>query len=835
MANISKKELEATYAAEQAFIKENLNLLQQEYSSLNSIFDIKKRNAIQQEIIKNNEKLILDMQNASVEANQKGYTIHGNTINAINKQIRGLRETNKSIQDSVDKSNKRLNVLNKITGVLTMQNQVAIQMFKTLNEQDKIIRETIRNLGMSGIKAEQMRGSFESAAVEVAQLGGSLKDIQTVQQAFAEETGRARVMTHQMSVDIAEIGFGTALGVEQAARMAAQFEIMGVDVGKTKALTQIMVNNGEKYGINTGKALKNLEANFKKLNSYTFRTGVKGMMDMALYAEKMKVDMSKALDAAEIARGLEGAVDLAAKLQVMGGEFAKTDPFEMLFLSRNDPAKFAEKISDMTKNIVSFRKMADGTFEKFISPADRDRLKAVGESLGMNVQEMTEMALRSADLTKMAQELSGISLSKDQKEIIKGAAIFNSKRGLFEVQVGNQMKAISELTENDAKAFTTQQSLLKDRAKAAQDFETALNQTITSLRSLLLPILRGVNSVIETVRPVVEVATKWIGGLLDSNIGKSLLFAGGVLMAAGGVWKGVINGFKNSLIGSMIWGKGAAGVTTPTPPTATGSAARRTRLNRNVGLKSMRGGIGMGAASLGIGAGVGAASAGISLLATSIKDVDTEKLKQMNISLGILGGTMLGLGIAGAALAPALPAMLGFGGAVALIGAGVGVAAWGIGQMAKGLSTVIDSGKNAGDSLFKIAGGISAIGAATATGGLGMLLGSSGLIVTLGSIAAFSKPISVVGDAFQKISTVLSGRKEDFIAIQEAVKSISTMTIAKDSALAQLANSFNKPIKVEFADKNVAIATNITLEIDGEKFMRKVVNQKALVQIMKND
>lgn len=65
MSNISKKELEATYAAEQRAIKDNLELLKEEYSSLNSIFDIKKKTAIQEEILKNNEKLILEMQQAA--------------------------------------------------------------------------------------------------------------------------------------------------------------------------------------------------------------------------------------------------------------------------------------------------------------------------------------------------------------------------------------------------------------------------------------------------------------------------------------------------------------------------------------------------------------------------------------------------------------------------------------------------------------------------------------------------------------------------------------------------------------------------------------------------
>ena len=69
----------------------------------------------------------------------------------------------------------------------------------------------------------------------------------------------------------------------------------------------------------------------------------------------------------------------------MGGEFAKTDPFEILFLSRNDPAKMQEKLADMTKGLVSFRKMSDGTFEKLTKKEALSRqrtLEKLDRSLG---------------------------------------------------------------------------------------------------------------------------------------------------------------------------------------------------------------------------------------------------------------------------------------------------------------------------------------------------------------------------------------------------------------------------------------------------------------------
>ena len=69
-------------------------------------------------------------------------------------------------------------------------------------------------------------------------------------------------------------------------------------------------------------------------------------------------------------------------------------------------------------------KNSDGAFEKYISPADRDRMAAVEKSLGMQTGELTMQALRMVDIQKMRQNMLTSSLSKDDKEMIEGMAIF---------------------------------------------------------------------------------------------------------------------------------------------------------------------------------------------------------------------------------------------------------------------------------------------------------------------------------------------------------------------------------------------------------------------------
>ena len=830
MANKSNARL----ADELNYSKLNLQNLIDEKETLSGILNINDRIEKQNEIAAEKAKLINLLLSDKYRLIKEGKTILDAEVITLNNQIEKYRS-------EVNLHEKTLKLEKQHKELLDKKKVIYKQIFgfldaglKSLNTQDKIIRQTILNLGMSGQKADMMRKSFESAAADVAILGGNLADIQKIQEGFADETGRVRTMTAKMLTDVAEIGYGTGIGIENATKMAAQFEIMGIDAARTKNLSQMMVDNGEHFGISSKNALMKLITNFSRLNTFTFQGGSKSMANMAMYSEQMKVNMEATLNSAETARTLEGAIDLAAQLQIMGGEFSKSDPFELLYLSRNDPEKYAMKISEMTKSVVTFKKNGSGIFEKFISPADIDRLTQAGKALGFSKEQMVEMAQRSADMDAMGSQLMGSGLTTKQKELIKGAAIFNSSTGKFEVKLGEQAKAISELTQNDLSLYEKQQSSLKDRAIAAQDFDTAMTQMVEGLKATLLPILRGVNDVLSWIRTPFESLIKIIDGFTKKDIGYYLLRGAGILLAStvliGKLIMPLIGAFK----GAQVMGA-AKGKQPRVPKGQPGAGQFMSGKYAGQGMKNA--GIGAGVAALGIGAGIGLAAAGVSLLADSMAKLDDKKaliLKDIVSQLGwfVVGGAAISMAImafskAGAASAPA---MFGFALGLGAVGLGLATVGLGVASIALPIAAVIASIGYLVNSFANLGTGFG-----TAMSSITNLKIDPVAISSLQSIANVSGNFDVIGNAFQKIGSVLSGNKDDFIAIENAVRAISTMQVSKDSAISQLSNLFNKTLKVEFADKNLTIANNITLDIDGEKFVRKVITQKAIVQIMKDN
>jgi len=852
---MSPEEVRKTFEEYQKLNKE----LQKSRKSLINLGDYERARAITVEIIANNEKIVNQLKN-----NTKGLT------DEQLKQYNKLIDIQKELNNELDNEYKRRK---HIISSLKHSFDLLVSGYKYLQQQDKIIKNTILNLGMSGNKAELMRGSFERSAMFVARLGGNLEVIQTMMTGFADETGRSRALTSDMVKDITVIGKGTGLGIEQATKLSAQFEAIGINTKGALDYVQGVVDTSERMGVNTTKVLKNITDNFKKLQTFHFQQGVRGFREMAEYAEKFKVDISDALNSAEIARTLEGAIGMVANLQVMGGEFAKLDMFETLYFARNDPAKLQAKIGEMTKGIVTLRKNSEGTFEKFISPADRDRLAAAGKALGITTDKMTEMALRAFDIGKMSQELSGMGLTNEQKQLIEGAAFFNQQTGKFQVQLGEDMKNISELTIQQAKSFAQEQKLLKDRAKEAMTFDETFKATIEMLKAGLLPLLNNINK-----------ALLWISKYSDKLFeGKGIVIAATTLFAGAKLFflsskllnrafdnyisynklsfrnlaatnsGGLSSLFSKSVgIGDSLTpttGKGSSGLADMRRGIGAGAEAEGRGIGagaeakgrgigagaeaKGIGMKRLGTGAGIGAAALGIGGGVALAAVGISKLADSMSKLDEKQLsvlKGIAMTLAIsFPAAALGIAIAGAAGALAAPGLYALSVAALGIGAAVGIAAVGIGIMAKGIGEMIEKSKGAGDAMLSVGLGVKALSLAM----MGFTAGALGLGVfalTMKTIAKHADAVEKVGNAFGNIKAVMSGTKEDFEAVESAVKLISSVNTNKGSVFAELAALLKTPLKVEFEKNTIPIQTDVTLEVDGEKLMNKSFTNRIAVQ-----
>ena len=781
----------------------------------------RRKSALELEI--EERKLNLDLKYAEFKATQdineleeKAIEIQELEEELLIKQLDLLRKQgsiHNQIKRSLTNQLQQISGLNKGTASLS---STFSSIYSTLMSVDKSTRQTTLTLGIAGARSELLRTNFERTAGYAARLGGSVEDLEAITTGFADQTGRARVLSEETLKNIVAMGKGTGLGIQGATELASQYHLIGVDAQRASEHTLGILEASERMGVSASKVLSEINKNFSRLRTFTFIQGVKGFAKMATYAEKMRIDMGQALDSAEAARRLDNAIEMAAQLQVMGGEFAKTDPFELLFLARNDPAQYTKKINEMTKGVISFRKMADGTYEHFFSPADRDRLTRAAEVLGLQSNELIEQSRRMAEIQKIRQQIGGMGLSGDEVELIEGISKFNSETGKFVTHIDGTTHNLEKLTRTQLKSFALQAKNLEDRAKDAQTFDEALAATINELKTVFLPILRGINDVLQEVRPLAVWVTKKLSDLSDSwrntlgIFGKIIAYGmilgtvlkGGALLwkVVGGEW--VTNAIKRNIqlkkeiadrssaiklenqirmasarsevslrlrgaraeaqirSGAAVGGATSIPRTTSPLPTTSAPIPPSTPTKAPVagrGMGMLRGGLGIGGAAVGIGAGIGLAAVGISKLAEAMKELDprqAELLRDIAMTLSIsFAAAAIGIMAFGAAASVSWGPLLALGAAVALIGVGIGFATLGISKMAEAFSKL---------SVSQVVGlTVSFIGLSTALTILGigvMKLGfagkiaSGGLLIVAGAIALIGGGIALMGYGINKIS-----------------------------------------------------------------------------------
>lgn len=822
-------------------IREEMRRLDEiELNSIGRVFERKQKISLLEKKITDEidirNKMNNDYQKKLEEAQKKGVKIHANTMKAFRQkyeqQQRIITQNEKELRQLENKDKRIRSTMNFIKSAFKLD-LMSLPLMNSLMEFDKSVKETALNLGLSAQQADLLRTNFEGAYKISSRLGASAKEMGEAQQAFSFETGRSSILTSQMLEDVMRMSKGLGIGAGEAGNLAGQFELIGYNATATMNYIQNVVDMSERVGVNTNKIIKSLNTNFKKLQTYNFKHGVDGMTRLAILGEKYKINIESAMSSMDKARNLESVIDMAANLQVLGGQFAAmADPMAMLFEARNDPEAYAKRLSNMTKGMTALRRTSEGYSFELASPMARDMLDKAAHALGMSTEELTQQALRQRELTEMRKQMLGLGVNKTQKELIESLAKFDTKTGKFTIQVGSDIISLNRLSNNHLIALKKQQESLENRAKAAQTFDEVYQATINEFKTVLLPLLRGVNNTMEVMRKYI---IKPISNILGSGVGnplvKSLTGFAGAAMVLTSVLPRITRAFMSGIGQWGFGGKFRKGTGVDNRKKSFSAKGRGGSLG-GTSIKTIKGGLGAGAgvglAGIGVGAGVGIAAIGITSIADSLDKLDPEKveaLKSITWALTTLSGiaaiAAAGIMIFGKASLVASPGLFALGGGIALIGAGIGLATAGIGVMTMGLAQLIEKGAASKDSLLSVAGGIAAIQGALSLGIFGSL-GLPAFAGALGAIALSANKIEKVGDAFGKITTVLNGSSSDFDKINNLLKTIKDFDTKKISSLTGLGKMFDKPIQVEFSDKEVNLVTNITLEIDGKKFIEEL-------------
>ena len=350
--------------------------------------------------------------------------------------VSNLGESNSLLKDGLGSMKKITIESAKFVANLQAQYELAEQLAQES-------KKTAVNIGLSVGRSGEFTKNFNRAASELAKFGGTAADVGNIIERFSSQSGRARIISPDEIKNIYLLEKGLNVADESAAELLENMDLMGMNAAKANQEINEMVVSSQKLGLNASKVAKALADNFKTMQTYSFAGGVKGMTKMAEQAVKMRADIGTMLTMSEKFYEPEAAIEAVANLQMLGGDVAKAfgDPFEIMYLARNKPEELAERVQEMTENMLQFN---DETGEYELPAEARMQLKSVGDQLGINVDQMVEIARQSSKISDIKMNVSGNILDEDLREGVASLATMG-KDGNWKVDFEDAEYDISDI------------------------------------------------------------------------------------------------------------------------------------------------------------------------------------------------------------------------------------------------------------------------------------------------------------------------------------------------------------------------------------------------------
>ena len=335
---------------------------------------------------------------------------------------------------------------------------------------------------------------------------------------------------------------------------------MGVGLEKSGDIAAKMFNEASKSGISFEKYSKSVTDNLTKVQSYGFKNGVEGLTAMAKKAVEVNMSINEAFKVADKIQsgGIQEAIKMSANLQVLGGNFARFggDPMGLLYQGLNDVEGLQDR---MVKMFSGNANIVNGQVK--ISGADRLRMNAAAQAMGVSSDEMFNMVSRGAVRDRVMQQMGGrFDGDEELKELIANTATLN-KQGQAVVNINGEPKTLDKVSSSDKQYLKDLQKSesedIKDIAQMMRGYMGIQEGAGKEMENQKALMFKGVG---EAVKGILK-DTAEITGLLHTLI--TIQTISSVVGAVGGGFRrirGVARGGKGvAKAGSVTGGVKGAG------------------------------------------------------------------------------------------------------------------------------------------------------------------------------------------------------------------------------------------------------------------------------------
>ena len=339
-----------------------------------------------------------------------------------------------------------------------------------LQEQADILHKINGEAGMLGTLSEDFRKEIMKSTPETIRLGVTFEDMLDSVSGLVASSGKFKLLSSDTIKEMALASKFTD-NMKTLAGMAGNFERAGIGAKDMSLMVERMGIKSMGLGLNARETTKLINENLKNLNLYGFKNGVDGLNKMVQTSIEFRMNMQNVYDLAKKVWDPDGALEVVANLQMIGGAYGDlNDPIKLMYMATNDVEGLQEAIKGAAKSLVTYN-AEQGRFQ--ITGANLRRAKEMADQLGMSMEELTTTAVATMERTAAASDLMGrgLEISDENREFLTNLAQMKGGKMTIEVPESIQKElglegtnlALESLTQEQANLLISRQEELKNK------------------------------------------------------------------------------------------------------------------------------------------------------------------------------------------------------------------------------------------------------------------------------------------------------------------------------------------------------------------------------------
>lgn len=414
----------------------------------------------------------------------------------------------------------------------------------TMTDFDKTIVQGQKDFG---IELVENSSQITNMAVEGARFGQTTESMTK----FMGQLGNTLNTTNfdllkKAAVDTQAIAAATGLSNEEVGNLTGQFMLLGQSSGEVKKFAEQTSIESKKFGLNTKKVLEDISKNISKFRQMGFQGGEDSLKRMVMTAQRLRMNVDEIFNVDEKARTIEGALEMAADLQLAGGSFAKIDPMQLLSAARKGPEELTKILGEMGQDVGGWVKDMKGNSKYEFDPVDHDRLEAVAKATGLTIESLQNQIVKGAERVK--KEGAGLfsnmgGMTEDQKNMVDQMTSLGKDGKTIEFSGAFKnfdQEKFAHLTQQEIQAKLQGYEKDKDDLEEQAKQNTALTDAFKNLTTSFLNVFTGFEPfirILTTALNFLNSAPPWVKEII-AGIGLLLLAFKSSLMVKGALQGG---------------------------------------------------------------------------------------------------------------------------------------------------------------------------------------------------------------------------------------------------------------------------------------------------------